>query len=69
MIIPITRKIKIILLNSLKRGFIDTLEMPEIHKGDLFLDFLMASGVVDEPQEDNERCITASTIVTKEEKQ
>lgn len=52
MIIPITREIKIILLNSLKRGFLDTLEMPEIHKGNLFLDFLMESGAIDTQQEE-----------------
>lgn len=62
MIIPISREIKIILLNSLKRGYIDTLEMPEIHKGNLFLDFLMESGVIDTPQEEPDSEIKPTKI-------
>lgn len=54
MILQLDREKKIVLLKWLKQGYINTLDLPEAYKdGNLFLDLLMSSGMVEEKEDDN----------------
>lgn len=54
MILQLDREKKIVLLKWLKQGYINTLDLPEAYKdGNLFLDLLMSSGVIEEKGDDN----------------
>lgn len=54
MILQLDREKKIVLLKWLKQGYINTLDLPEAYKdGNLFLDLLMSSGIVEENEDDN----------------
>ena len=51
--LPIDREKKLIILNWLKQGYIDTLDLPEAYKdGSLFLDLLMESSMDEDEEEE-----------------
>ena len=61
--IPLDREKKIILLRWLKRGFIDTLDLPEAYRDStLFFELLSESGMIEDGENENNK---ASTIEAK----
>jgi hypothetical protein len=53
--IRINREIRIALIEALKDGYLDTLKIPELYgeKRNVFYDFLVESGTIDENGDDS----------------
>ena len=68
--LPIDREKKLIILNWLKQGYIDTLDLPEAYKdSSFFLEMLMESSMVEDEDEKAEEAAAATTAAAQRKQQ
>ena len=68
--LPIDREKKLIILNWLKQGYIDTLDLPEAYKdSSFFLEMLMESSMVEDEDEEEEAAAATTAAAQRKQQQ